>query len=219
MKPYICIDVETRALPEAIQREVMPTEWPLGNTKDPEKVKAAIAEKEQAWLSGAALDAARSEILAVGMVGADLNAPTVTLGTERGILEHVRACATEYSDLTLVGHNLLGFDVPLLCRRMWKHGIKPPVHWLDCTPWKAKWAFDTMLAWSCGNRDQRIGLDLLAWHLGVGRKTGKGSDFAKLYETDRDKALAYLRNDLELTEAVYLKMTDPRPEPSEERVV
>lgn len=209
MKPYLVIDIETRGYPEAIQREVMPTEWPLGNVKDPEKVKSAIAEKEQAWLAGAALDASRSEILAVGMAGAGLDAPTVTEGPERGILEYVRACATEYSDLTLVGHNLLGFDVPVLCRRMWRHGINPPVQWLDCTPWRAKWAFDTMLAWTCGNRDQRIGLDLLAWHFGIGRKQGSGGDFSKLYETDKAKAIAYLRNDLELTEGVYLKMANP----------
>lgn len=208
MKPYIICDVETGPLPEAIQREIAP-EFEAGkNLKDPEKIAAAIAEKERAWLEGAALDATRCEVLAIGLAGADFPEPKILCGgNEKDKLSHLRALATTYSDLIWVGHNILGFDFPILSRRMWKYEITPPRQWLDCTPWKAQFAFDTMLAWSCGHRDQRISLDLLAWHLGVGRKTGNGKDFAKLYEIDQAKALDYLKNDLALTEAVYLKMT------------
>jgi len=204
-KDYWVLDIETKGLPESLQRQVMPSEWPLGNVKDPEKVKTAIAEKERSWLDCAPLEASRGEVLAIGVILDD--GPEIIHGMdEMTLLKFFRGKATEYSHRTVVGHNLLGFDIPFLCRRMWKHGIRPPTQWQDCTPWKAKWAFDTMQYWSCGNRDQRIGLDLLAWHMGVGRKQGNGSDFAKLYETDKDKALEYIKNDLMLTEAVYLKM-------------
>ncbi len=209
IKPYWILDTETGPLPESVQREIAP-EFEAGrNLKDPEKIKAAVAEKEAAWLAGAALDPTRCEILAVGVAGGELESPWTILGTEKSILEEVRHMATLYLEQTVVGHNLLGFDIPLLCRRMWKHGIVPPAHWLDCSSWRARWAFDTMLVWSCGNRDQRISLDVLAWHLGVGRKQGSGDDFAKLFETDKAKALEYLRNDLALTEAVYLRMRTP----------
>lgn len=208
MKPYWICDIETSGLPEALQREIMPLEWPLGNLKDPEKVKAAIAEKERSWLDSAALDACRGQVLAIGLAGADMPEPKILVGgTERGMLTNVRDLATVYNDLIMVGHNLLGFDLPFLVRRMWKHGIQPPSRWLDLTQWRAKWAFDTMLAWSLGNREQRISLDLLAWVLLGKRKSGSGADFAMLYETDREKALTYLRNDLELTEQCYLAMT------------
>lgn len=205
MKDYWVLDIETRGLPEELQREVMPQEWPTGNIKDPEKIKNAVAEKEKAWLEGAALDAARGEVLAIGVI-LD-GGPEIIHGMDESMMLLLfRSKATEHAHKTVVGHNLLSFDIPFLCRRMWKHGIAPPRHWLDCSSFKARWAFDTMLAWSCGNRDQRIGLDLLAWHLGVGRKVGNGKDFAKLYETDQSKALEYLRNDLELTEKIYQKM-------------
>lgn len=207
MKPYLILDLESRPVPEARQREVMPVFDVPKTIKDSAKIEAALIEKEQAWLASGALDAARGEIIAVGLLGADLDAPKVILGPEKGILVSVRELSTVHHDLTLVGHNLLGFDVPFMCRRMWVHGIKPPAHWLDCTPWKAnKWSFDTMLAWACGNREQRVSLDMLAWALGCGRKNGSGKDFAKLLETDRAAAIGYLMNDLVLTEAVYLKM-------------
>ncbi len=206
MKPYWILDIETGPLPESVQREIAPGFEAGRNLKDPEKIKAAVAEKEAAWLAGAALDPTRCEILAVGVAEAALDTPEVLLGPEKDILDRVRHFATLYLEQTVVGHNLLGFDIPMLCRRMWRHGIAPPNRWLDCSSWRAKWAFDTMLVWSCGNRDQRIGLDALAWHLGVGRKEGSGADFAKLFETDKAKALEYLRNDLALTEAVYLRM-------------
>jgi 3'-5' exonuclease len=208
MKNYWVIDCETSGLPEAVQREIAPDFEAGKNLRDPDKIAAAIAEKKQAWLDGAALDATRCQILAIGLAGADLTDPKLLhAGTEHGMLTHLRELATVYHDLTLVGHNILGFDIPLLCRRMWKHGISPPARWIDCSTWRATWAYDTMVAWSCGNRDQRISLDVLAWHLGCGRKNGSGADFAKLYQTDREKALEYLRNDLMLTEQVYLTMT------------
>lgn len=206
MKTHWTVDIETKGLPESVQREIMPLEWPLGNTRDPDKVKAAIAEKERAWLDQAPLEAVRGEVLAIGMILDD--GPEIIHGmAESDMLSLFRAKAAECSDRIIVGHNLLAFDLPFLVRRMWRHSIDPPKNWLDCSPYRAKWAFDTMLAWSCGNREQRISLDLLAWHFGLGRKHGNGAQFAKLYETDPDSALAYLRNDLELTEKVYLRMS------------
>ena len=42
-------------------------------------------------------------------------------------------------------------------------------------------------------------MDSIAKHLGLGGKNGDGKAFADLWRTDRDKAVAYLRNDVELT--------------------
>lgn len=207
MKPYWILDLESSALPEAVQREIAPDFDAPKNLRDPDKIAAAIADKEKSWLDSAALDACRGQVLAIGLAGADMPEPKVLVGgTEHGMLTHVRDLATVYHDLTMVGHNLLGFDLPFLVRRMWKHGIPPPPRWLDLTQWRAKWAFDTMLVWGCGNREQRISLDVLAWHLGLGRKNGTGADFAKLYEADREKAILYLKNDIALTEKCYLAM-------------
>lgn len=212
MKSYWVLDCETKAYPEALQREIMPTEWPLGNTRQEDKVKAAIAEKEAAWLATAPLEAIRGEVMAIGMIAPDGKLDLLHGQPEVVLLCSLRNRLTEWSDKTVVGHNLLGFDVPFLVRRMWKYGISPPKQWLDTAPWRASaWAYDTMQAWSMGNREHRISLDLLGWHLGVGRKRGTGDKFAALYEADKEKALAYLENDLKLVRDCYLKLTSPVP--------
>lgn len=45
-------------------------------------------------------------------------------------------------------------------------------------------------------------LDVIAKHLGVGAKNGDGKAFAELWASDRAQAVAYLRNDVQLTAKV-----------------
>lgn len=205
--PYLILDIETGPLPEEKQREIMPSEWPLGNVKDPEKVKAAIAEKERAWLESSTLDATRCEIIAVGVKSQSKEA-LFHGKDEKTLIEDLydTVYSIDQDKVVIVGHRLLGFDVPMIVRRGWKHGLRPPDRWLNCTAWKADWAFDTAEKWSCGNREQCVSLKTLAWHLGVGIKDGSGKDFHRLYKEDQKAALEYLSNDLRLTEAVYLRM-------------
>ena len=54
-------------------------------------------------------------------------------------------------------------------------------------------------AWQLGERQARGSLDVIAKHLGIGEKNGSGADFARLWQSDRAKAVEYLRNDLQLT--------------------
>jgi len=109
---------------------------------------------------------------------------------------------------TVCGFNILGFDLPFIRRRCIILGI--PFEFYNRENKWQPWAFstyDAMLDWQCGNyRDANISLDTLSRALGVGKKTGSGADFAKLYAEDRDAALAYLRNDVLLTDAVCERM-------------
>lgn len=210
MTNYFVIDIESAPLPAEVLSEILPEFEADKRLKDEDKIKADLQKKFDDWKDECALHAHRGQIVAIGLIN---NGVTVILHgvEEKDMLQLLRDYATEWNDKTVVGHNLLSFDIPYIVRRFWHHGIKPPTQWLDCTPWRATWAFDTMLVWSCGNRDQRISLDNLAWHLGVGRKTKDmtGKQFAEIYATDKEKALDYLRNDLKLTEGCYLKMTKP----------
>jgi hypothetical protein len=56
--------------------------------------------------------------------------------------------------------------------------------------------------WQLGDRQARGSLDSISKHLGVGAKNGEGKDFARLWQTDRKQAEAYLQNDLVLTAKV-----------------
>ena len=60
--------------------------------------------------------------------------------------------------------------------------------------------------WQFGDRQAAGSLDTISKHLGVGAKTGNGKDFAKLWIEDREKAIAYLRNDLELCREISKKL-------------
>jgi hypothetical protein len=53
--------------------------------------------------------------------------------------------------------------------------------------------------WQLGDRQARGSLDTIARYLGVGEKNGHGEEFARLWREDRDRAIEYLRRDVELT--------------------
>ncbi len=210
-KPYLILDIETGPLPEDRQRLIAPKFEAPSNYKDADKIKAAIEEKERSWFDSATLDACRCEVLAIGLKSHKHEELIHGESEEVRLLEMLGAIdQLEMDDIQLVGHRLLGFDIPMLVRRMWANGIKPPQKWLNCTSYKAhrEWAFDTAVEWSCGNREQYVKLDHMAFMLGVGRKTDgvKGATWWKTYAEDQKAALGYLSNDLKLTEGVYLKM-------------
>lgn len=201
---HLIIDIETGASPDA--EKFKPAFEAPGNLKDPEKIKSALAEKELAWRDKLALSATTGQVLCAGILsGGEV---TFIQGPEKEIVTSVFVSIDEaLSDGYVVGHNLLGFDLPFLRRRAWKLGVKIPFNLTleKSRYWHGNFA-DTMLLWASGERSDTISLANLAKFLGVGEKTGNGKDFASLYLTDKTAALTYLENDLRLTEACYLKM-------------
>ncbi len=225
----ITFDIETRPHPDALAIHEplftpaeIPDYKPDSRLKDPEKVAANFAEvarknlgrvaeqkadvdaQREKWLSDGALRAERGQVLAIGYklkgeVG-------IFEGNERAILIeflNVLAHAAKLS-ATVSGFNILNFDLPFIRRRCIILGIPFPFY-NRTDKWKP-WAFpvyDAMVDWQCGNyRDGFVSLDAVARALGVGKKTGSGKDFSALYESDREAALSYLRNDVNLTDEV-----------------
>src|SRR5690606_38370247 len=73
----------------------------------------------------------------------------------------------ELPESTLVGHNIISFDIPFLTKRALVLGVKlPPEHiWpRNLKPWGQR-VFDTMTAF--GNGKEFITLDNLARNLGI----------------------------------------------------
>lgn len=218
---FIVLDLETRGVAPETLAEVMPAFKAAANLKDPEKIKADIADKEKAWLGESALHAERGEILCAGILDSDTPISWFIDGYEKDIVEAVMVqLLTSWSNATIVGHNIFHFDLPYLVRRALKYGITIPGFLRKAlrSYYPPDQIFDTMLEWRLSNREERISLDMLAWHLGVGRKNGSGKDFAALYASDRPKALEYLRNDLELTKRCFERM-NPAPIAREVEVV
>lgn len=203
------IDIESGPLPKIALDLIKPKFEPPGNLKDPEKIKAALAEKEKEWYDRAALSALTGRVLAAGVWDLNKAEPTI-LGDgldEPGLLDAIWGFVegNYRTGGQLIGFNITGFDLPFLFRRSWRHTIRPPMalrrgrYWSDAV-------LDLMEAWAFYNREQRESLDTVCRHLGLGEKNGSGKDFAGLWESDRGRAVEYLTNDLKMTKKLYERL-------------
>lgn len=204
-------DIETGPLPEGEIAHLAPAFAAPGNYKDPEKIAANLAEQKAAWLARGALSPITGRVLAIGIKPAGeapsfLEAPTADdepalIAAFWHYLEHGTADHSDY--VRLLGWNIEGFDLPFLVKRSWKHRIPVPMRILMSGRYLGPRFIDLMKTFQAPNfKEPFTSLGVAAGFLGVGAKSGSGADFAALYAKDRPAALAYLANDLALTEAV-----------------
>ena len=185
-----------------------PAEVKVGNLKDPEKIAAKLAEAEanhrRDFFERAALDPLTGRVVAIGLlhlaggrfeiIGHDDEAQTLR--------EFWSACRGEMGRVhQMVGFNVYQFDLPFLFRRSWKHRVEVPFGIRRGRYWGDEMV-DLRDYWQLGDRQARGSLDSISKHLGLGAKNGDGKAFAELWRTDREEAVAYLQNDVELTARV-----------------
>ena len=109
----------------------------------------------------------------------------------------------------LVGHNIVGFDLPFIFQRCLVHCIsaRPFVNLSD---YNVRGVFDTMRQWWLGDRRSRVSLDDIAWALGIeSSKTAdvEGSKVFDLYQAGRlDDIREYNLNDVRVTRKIYERM-------------
>lgn len=145
----------------------------------------------------AALDATTGKVLAIGLKSEKGTVILDSVNEDKLLTEFwAKASACETAGRSLVGHNVLNFDLPFLARRSWMRGIdfEMPRHCIK----------DTMKVWGCNCYGETIGLDRLAKALGLPGKTEgvSGADFARLWNGEPEEqqlARQYLLTDLEVT--------------------
>jgi hypothetical protein len=197
----LVFDIETGPRSRAELAECVPTFEAPSNWKDPEKIRAYVAEKEAEWFQSAALAALTGRVLAIGYLDAftDELGCFATGDEAADIAAFWRLVAPSgYLVADLIGFSSNRFDLPFLIRRSWCLGVTVPRE-LVSGRWLPSQCIDVLETWRCGVREDSVSLDRLGQFLGVGRKTGSGADFASLWATDPSGALAYLANDLRLT--------------------
>jgi hypothetical protein len=211
---YTVFDTETSALPidQLIPR--MPRFEAAANLKDPDKIRASIEAKKKAWIDDAALSPVTGRVLCIGT----LNESNFSWG--RGIELDEAGQIYDFWDFAdsflsihnqLVGFNCNSFDLPFLVKRSWKLGVKVPRMVGGWTGRYWNWnedIIDLRLIWQLGDRQAGGGLDEISKFFGEAGKAGSGKDFAALWESDRLKALAYLEQDLKLTQKLYQTMIE-----------
>lgn len=209
MSNYIYWDIETGPLPQERLLSVMPEFEAPANYKDEAKIAAYRENQKQAFFERAALSAVTGRIICIGYLDENDEYTTVE-GPSEELL--IKAFIPRLADIlgrcgVLVGFNTHGFDIPFFVRRCWHYGITPPREFLANKYTRANYSLDLAELWGLGEYKEYISLNSLAAHLNLPiRKNGDGALFYKLYETDREAALNYLRRDLELTKLAAEKM-------------
>lgn len=185
---------------------IAPQFEPPGNYKDPEKIAANLAEQKAKWKDRAALSPLTGKVLCIGIRDIDGSFCVIDGdGDEAELLSRWLSWVKRDHTETFVGWNCFGFDLPFLVRRAWKLGVEP------CLPPRANFRYlenwvDLREVWGFGDKWTEGGLDDVSLFLGAGTKNGDGKDFAKKWAEDRQAALLYLQNDIQLTYDVGLKM-------------
>ena len=108
----------------------------------------------------------------------------------------------------LVGHNIIGFDLPFIFQRCLAHAIQVRP-FVNLGEYNVRGVFDTMHRWWLGAK-RNVSLDDIAWALGIeSSKTDEveGSKVFELYQAGKlDRIREYNLNDVRLTRKVYERM-------------
>lgn len=216
---YLYLDIETIPTQAAKVREnIAKNILPPGNISKPETIAAWVKEKKPAAVDEAiaktALDGALGHICCIGWAFDSNPASSVMLDTEQSeadiieeFFDRVDAVQRYHTaPVTIVGHYIIGFDLPFIWQRSICLGIRVP-SWLprQPRPW-GDFVFDTMNAWA-GYRGS-ISMDRLCEALGIdGKGEIDGSMIGRLWAEGRYSEISeYCKGDVERTRAIHQRM-------------
>ncbi len=199
---HIVFDIETVPQDEAKLLALAPEFTAAANLKDPEKIAASIAKKRADYLADAALNWKTAEVVLIG-AGDDAGIQSLTSHSEKRLVGDFldRISAALGDGVVVGGHNVKGFDLPMLVNRARVHGLKIPANVLTFWKGRPQWAdniFDTLEILSFGKSFDGNGVDDVARVFGLPPKLGHGGEFPLLWRADREGAIAYNRRDVEI---------------------
>ena len=200
------IDIETAGQPIEQIDHLAPTFTAPSNYKDADKIAASIAEQRMEWFKRAALSPLTGKIVAIGYKEPN-EQPVLHVADEAELLT---SFWYEYQvdQKQMIGHNILGFDIPFIIRRSWANKIRVPATVQNGRYLNGRRFIDTMTAFQCGNRTEKFhSLDTVSKFMGFAGKTEAiGAQFAEILATDPKRALAYLAADLQAVQDIADRM-------------
>jgi hypothetical protein len=229
----VAFDIETAPLDESLLLADMQPFPPLepfdeaavkiGNLKDARKIAEKLAtaremhavnwqkkkaEYEREYIEKAALDPLRGSVLVIGYGDAD-GRRIIHAADEADLLTELWSIfySVVRNNGQLVGWNCHKFDLPFCRKRSYLHGLPVPTELLKRGRNWHESVVDLMVEWCSGEYGAYAGLERVAKFLGVGGKVGgEGADFARLWDEERDTAVAYLTGDIDMTMAVAKRL-------------
>lgn len=218
----IVLDLETAGLPNAA--DFLEPVTPDARLKDPEKIKADIADKEAARLNKLGLDYNVGRIVALGWWTEKQGIAAGICADERHEAELIRGFWEAARMRTIVGFNIKGFDLRYLVQRSRYLGIPHPI--LDFSKYSRKGIEDLflLLTFGDGTYDQgamRRTLHAFCRRFGIAvSDTTTGKDIAALVEAgDWDAVRVHLVSDVELTVQLAQRLGVIQPVPVAELAV
>jgi hypothetical protein len=199
---HIVFDIETIPQDEAKLLALAPEFTAPANLKDPEKIAAAKERKRAEYLADAALNWKTAEAVLIG-AGDETGIQSFTASSEKELVGNFLTLLGDAlaDGVAVGGHNVKGFDLPMLVNRARVHGLKIPMTLLWFWKGRPTWhesVFDTLELLSFGRSFEGNGVDDVARVFGLPPKLGQGRDFPLLWRADREAALAYNRRDVEI---------------------
>lgn len=112
----------------------------------------------------------------------------------------------------IVGHNIMGFDLPFLYHRSMICGVKPTRQLLNGKPWEiSEYIYDTMEKWQMGKFREMVGLEELALAFGLDcPKNGAvhGGNLVEAFLAGKHEEIReYCLKDVLCVRELYYKMT------------
>lgn len=215
-KDFVVFDIETEPLDAetvvARSRPAKPTKEDL-KKKTPEEIEA---EHREACLEKAALAAETGKVLVIGvrgLRGVDGKPQLVNAILEGDETEVLRKFWAQYvrcrdTGRQLVGFNIFNFDLPFIVSRSWYTGVQVPRPLLDKNRFWNSTLVDLLEVWKMGRYRDYISLDIVSRCMGLAGKGGEvaGANFHIAWREQREKAVEYLHNDLNLTWEVGVRL-------------
>lgn len=220
MKKQFFFDIETipcqlAGIKEEFARNVTaPAQYKKQDSIDAWLAENREAEAEAAWLK-TSFDGGLGHVVCIGFAINDGPAQSFSVADYTSREEEAKNLGAFFAELLrvgggaqLIGHNIIGFDIPFLWKRAMVLGVKPPMCFPRAPkPWSELVA-DTMLMW---DSQQRAGgsMDRICRLMGIPGKGGMdGSKVWPAVAEDRiDDVAAYCRDDVDRTRAMYRRMT------------
>lgn len=217
MKPFY-FDIETLpAQDPAIREELRAAVKAPATYKKPESIAEWLAENrereaEEAWLK-TSFDGGVGHVFCIAYAIGDgdprvLYQPTLSRESEAATIEVFFKDLAAAGHVTLVGHNIIGFDIPFLWKRAMVLGVKPPFNFPRAPkPW-SELVCDTMMLW---DSQQRAGgsMDRICRLMGIpGKGDFSGSDVWPAIERGEFERVAeYCKSDVSRTRLMHRRMT------------
>ena len=226
------MDIETLALPDFRERigPHLERTMRLGNMRLEQQqryLEDIAAEEERCYQLGS-LSAASGRVLCIAVhvgpipgmefEGLQLGEGEYAFGIDQdGKEQDEKQTLTEFLSFMkgfdpesdeIVGHNIIGFDLPFIFQRCLAHCLSAPP-FVDLSDYQVRGVFDTMHHWWLGAR-RFVSLDDVAWALGIESSKTAEVEGSKVFDLYAAGKLAEIREynlkDVRVTRKVYERM-------------